>query len=60
MPPTSPAPRTLKRLAADSSDAAAEQRRQVARALGLVTNPRLRPLLVPLIATITTTWRERR
>ena len=40
---------TLKRLAADTSDAAAEQRRQVARALGLVTNPRFRPLLVPLM-----------
>jgi len=40
---------TLKRLAAESGDSAAELRRQVARALGLVTNPRFRPLLVPLL-----------
>ncbi len=40
---------TLKRLAGDASDAATEQRRQVARALGLVNRPRFRPLLVPLM-----------
>jgi AAA family ATP:ADP antiporter len=40
---------TFKRLSADSSESAAERRRQVARALGLVTNPRFRPLLVPLM-----------
>ncbi len=40
---------TFKRLSADSSEAAAERRRQVARALGLVANPRFRPLLVPLM-----------
>jgi AAA family ATP:ADP antiporter len=40
---------TFKRLAADTSESTAELRRQVARALGLVTNPRFRPLLVPLL-----------
>lgn len=40
---------TFKRLAADTRESAAELRRQVARALGLVTNPRFRPLLVPLL-----------
>ena len=40
---------TLKRLAADTRESSAELRRQVARALGLVTNPRFRSLLVPLL-----------
>lgn len=40
---------TLQRLASDPRDSAADLRRQVARALGLVTNPRFRPLLVPLL-----------
>ncbi|MDH4067236.1 MAG: cyclic nucleotide-binding domain-containing protein, partial [Acidobacteriota bacterium] len=43
------AEQTLERCAADPSESAAELRRQVARALGLVTNPRFRPLLVPLL-----------
>jgi AAA family ATP:ADP antiporter len=40
---------TLKRLAGETGGSATELRRQVARALGLVTNPRFRPLLVPLL-----------
>jgi HEAT repeat protein/CRP-like cAMP-binding protein len=40
---------TLKRLAADTRESSSELRRQVARALGLVTNPRFLPLLVPLL-----------
>jgi AAA family ATP:ADP antiporter len=40
---------TFQRLSADARESAAELRRQVARALGLVTNPRFRPLLVPLM-----------
>ncbi|MCC7242715.1 MAG: MFS transporter [Acidobacteria bacterium] len=40
---------TLEQLAADTRASAAELRRQVARALGLVANPRFRPLLVPLL-----------
>jgi HEAT repeat protein len=40
---------TFRRLAADTSESASELRRQVARALGLVANPRFRPLLVPLM-----------
>ncbi|MCC7123486.1 MAG: MFS transporter [Acidobacteria bacterium] len=40
---------TFKRLAEDTRASAVEQRRQVARALGLVSNPRFRPLLVPLM-----------
>jgi AAA family ATP:ADP antiporter len=40
---------TFRRLSADARESAAELRRQVARALGLVTNPRFRPLLVPLM-----------
>ena len=40
---------TLRRLAADTHESASELRRQVARALGLVANPRFRPLLVPLM-----------
>jgi HEAT repeat protein/CRP-like cAMP-binding protein len=40
---------TLKRLVADTRESSSELRRQVARALGLVTNPRFRPLLVPLL-----------
>ncbi|MGE0461761.1 MAG: MFS transporter [Vicinamibacterales bacterium] len=40
---------TFLRLASDTRASASELRRQVARALGLVTNPRFRPLLVPLM-----------
>lgn len=40
---------TIRRLISDEREAAAPLRRQVARALGLVTNPRFRPLLVPLL-----------
>jgi ATP:ADP antiporter, AAA family len=40
---------TLRRLASDPGESSAELRRQVARALGLVANPRFRPLLVPLL-----------
>jgi len=40
---------TFHRLASDTRESASELRRQVARALGLVTNPRFRPLLVPLM-----------
>jgi ATP/ADP translocase/HEAT repeat protein/CRP-like cAMP-binding protein len=40
---------TLKRLAGETGESAAELRRQVARALGLVSNPRFRSLLVPLL-----------
>ncbi len=40
---------TFRRLSADTRESAAPLRRQVARALGLVGNPRFRPLLVPLL-----------
>jgi HEAT repeat protein len=40
---------TLKRLAADTRDAAVEGRRQVAAALGQIPDARFRPLLVPLM-----------
>jgi ATP/ADP translocase len=40
---------TLQRLAADTREAAAEGRRQVAAALGQIRNGRFRPLLVPLM-----------
>jgi HEAT repeat protein/CRP-like cAMP-binding protein len=43
------AEQTLQRIASDTRESNAELRRQVARALGLVTNPRFRPLLVPLL-----------
>ncbi|HTM30435.1 MAG TPA: MFS transporter [Vicinamibacterales bacterium] len=39
----------LKHLASEAGESSAELRRQVARALGLVTNSRFRPLLVPLL-----------
>ncbi len=40
---------TFRRLTADTRESVAPLRRQVARALGLVANPRFRPLLVPLL-----------
>ena len=40
---------TLKKFASDTRASSADLRRQVARALGLVQNPRLRSLLVPLL-----------
>jgi ATP/ADP translocase/HEAT repeat protein/CRP-like cAMP-binding protein len=40
---------TFRRFATDTRESSAELRRQVARALGLVQNPRFRPLLVPLM-----------
>jgi CRP-like cAMP-binding protein/HEAT repeat protein len=40
---------TFKRFTADTREAVAPVRREVARALGLVRNPRFRPLLVPLM-----------
>ena len=48
-PDVATAEETLRRFAADTRESSAELRRQVARALGLVQNPRFRPLLVPLM-----------